>query len=188
MDFVIVTAAIVTERLSLTTGPGMMTLGDVRKAIEARWKLPPYLQRITCREREYKNHPNSIPITEVLKGTEKDVQQGGQRVIFLNWMGDDDYCEISDDFEFFPAEEFDRTKKQRKRSGEEFLAVTLEAYRRIAEDVVKQYRAHQLGTDESSDVGDEGNGDNPPNGPGGCDGNGSGKKRKAPSSASKPHR
>ena len=156
MEFIVKTP--LAETLQLRLAPGMATLRDLRGAIQRRWKLPPYLQRITCRGREYKEHPQEMPIKEVLRGTEKDVEQGGERIIWLNWLGDNDLCEITDNFEFFSLDEKESVRDKRIAQGEPFLTVPLLAYRKIAEDAVEQYISfrHSAGDDGNEDNGGDG--------------------------------
>ena len=133
-----------TQQIELTIRPGMTTLGDAQRVIENEWKVPPYLQRIVCATRDYKNHPQDLPITEVLRGTENDEE----RSIRLHWFRDDDYCEVTNQFEFLPSADFNPTKRQRRADGEAFCAVTLRTYRKIARNVMVQYREFRDGLGE----------------------------------------
>ena len=133
------------EEIVFQIGAEVETLGDVRREVTRKWNVPPFLQRLTCCKREYINFPHETPITEVLRGTDRHVRDGGQRIITVHWPRDDDYVDLSDDFEFIAKEEFSHIQQLRESEERPFEAVTVSAYRQIAQDVVKNFLEYQEG-------------------------------------------
>ena len=110
------------EELRLHTSESMVTLSDLRRAVEEHWGLPAELQRFVCSGRNYWRHDGATPLSSVLDGTSDGPDR--ERLIWLMWMRKEDYT-CAPDGGMFLQSEYEAKQALYQTRNKPFHPVTL---------------------------------------------------------------
>ena len=150
-NFTFIVRDLVPQTLSVTTGPDMRTIKDLRSFIRRTFSVPEHLQRFTIRGRPFDNWlEDEALLRYAFEKKDNTLDEESKRIVHLKWLTDDDYLGIDQHQRstLIRATDLERYQEQHREDARPCLAITLRQWKWLNAEAVMGWRIFRDEVDE----------------------------------------